>query len=221
MASSSNRRRASSSQEASAAKARVISVRRTDVLPRKGNVPASRGKPAADPPTDAPTVPPAAATVDTSKRARRAQQSETLATGTKTIRSAGRASSKLKKVPATAVVPCAVEPATTADEVSALTALETPAFEEPTTVDTEEVVEVSAIMEEATIVEAPFSPPVEAATCSTTEIGPLPVIDEMRGPSLARTAADSAAPAPPAPQHRRPALEAVVLRLPATDHIAA
>jgi hypothetical protein len=213
MASSSNRRRGSSSQEASATKARVISVRRTDVLPRKGNVSASRRKPVADPPTDAPTVPPATPVVDSNKRARRAQQVETLATRPKTTRAAGRASGKLNRLPVTEVMPRAVEPVTTADELPAFTVLETPAVEEPTTVDAEEVVEVSAIMEEATIGEVLLTLPIEAATCQVTEIGRLPVFEEMREPSPARTAADCAAPAPPAPHHRKPALETVVLRL--------
>jgi hypothetical protein len=208
MASSSNRRRASSTQEASAAKARVISIRRADALPRKGNVPASRRKPVADPPTDAPAVSPATVVVDSNKRARRPQQAEALATRTKTARGAGRASGKLNGPALTEVMPVAA-----AEVVPAPAALEIPAVEEPTTVDTEEVVEVSAIMEEATIAEASLALPVEAVARPTAEVEQLPVFEKMRGPSLAPTAADSAAPAPPTPDDRKPALEAVVLRL--------
>jgi hypothetical protein len=57
MASSSKRRRASSSKKSSAGTARVISVKRTDALPRKGSGPMSRRKPVVQPPIDAPMEP--------------------------------------------------------------------------------------------------------------------------------------------------------------------
>ena len=106
----------------------------------------------------------------------------------------------------------AVEPATTTDEVSAMTALEAPEVEALAIVETEVEVEASAIVEETTIVEA-FELPVEAVTFPRTAIGRLPVSEETRGPPLARTAAESPAPAAPAPHHAKRALITVVSRL--------
>src|SRR5688572_21241918 len=87
MASSTKRRRASSSKQSSTGKARVISAKRTDALPRKGNVSMGRRKPIVQPPTDAPLEPLATAVAASNKKASR----------TKTTQAAGRASGKLKK----------------------------------------------------------------------------------------------------------------------------
>ena len=103
MASSSKRRRASSSKQSGAGKARVISARRTDALPRKGNASTGRRKPVVQPPIDAPLEPLATAVAGSNKKASR----------TKTTRAAGRASGKLKK-------PAAMKP-----EIEALAFVET------------------------------------------------------------------------------------------------
>ena len=58
--------------------------------------------------------------------------------------------------------------------------------------------EASAIVEETTIVEAPVGLPVDARTFPNPGMGQLQVSEELRGPSLSRTAADDRAPAPPA-----------------------
>ena len=97
MASSSKRRRASSSKKSSAGKARVISVKRTDALPRKGNVSTGRRKPVVQPPIDAPMEPLATAVAGSSKKAHSLQQTKTSASRTKTTRATGRASGKLNK----------------------------------------------------------------------------------------------------------------------------
>lgn len=76
MASSSKRRPASSGKKGSASKARVISVRSADALPRKGNASVGRRKPVVEPSVDA---------------------RPTTATRAKTTRATGRASSKRKK----------------------------------------------------------------------------------------------------------------------------
>jgi hypothetical protein len=71
MASSSKGRRASSSKQSSGGKARVITARRKDTLPRKGNV--------------------------SNKKAHSLKETETSASRAKTTRAAGRASGKRKK----------------------------------------------------------------------------------------------------------------------------
>ena len=101
MASSSKGRRASSSK--SGGKARVISAKRTDALPRKGNVSTGRRKPVVQPPIDALLKPLTTAVAGSNKKASR----------TKTTRAAGRASGNVKK-------PAAMQP-----EVEALTLVET------------------------------------------------------------------------------------------------
>jgi len=190
MASSSKRRRASSSKQSSAGKARVISAKRTDALPRKGNVATGRRKPVVQPPIEAPLEPLATAVAGSNKKAHGLQETETSASRTKTTRAAGRASGKLKR-------PAAMKP-----EVGALALIET-----------EVEVEASAIVEEITIVEAPFALPIEAVTFPGNEIGRLPACEETRWPPLVHTAVASPAPAAPAPHHGMRALVTVVSQL--------
>ena len=95
----------------------------------------------------------------------------------------------------------AIEPALAAPEVEALDIFET-----------ELEVEASAIVEETTIGEPPPLP-VEAMTFQSTAIGRLPFPEETRGPPLARTAAESPAPAAPAVHHGKRALMTGVARL--------
>jgi hypothetical protein len=168
MASSSNRR-SSSSKKNGAGNARVISVKRADMLPRKGVASvASAGlrKSIAEPSLDSPTEPAATEAAGSKKRAQRQVQAETAGSRTKAHRAGGRAASKLKKPAAKKVGPMApaavpetaevatpalvfekrpdggAEPATTA-EASAIDAL--------AGVESEVVVEPSAIVEETTI----------------------------------------------------------------------
>jgi hypothetical protein len=85
---SSSKRRASSSKPSSAGKVRVISVGRTDALPRKGNTSAARRKPVVQDAIDAHSL----------------QQTKTPARRAKTTRSAGRASGKPNEPAATEIV---------------------------------------------------------------------------------------------------------------------
>lgn len=76
MASSSKRRRASSSKQSSAGKARVISAKRTDALPRKGNVSTGRRRPVVPPPIETPLEPLATAVAGSNKNAHSAMKPE-------------------------------------------------------------------------------------------------------------------------------------------------
>ena len=147
----------------------MVSVRREDALPRTGSVSAGRSKPVVLPPIDAPAAPLATAVAGPKKKAHRLRRTETTASRTKTTRAAGRASGKLNG-------PAAAEPATTADEVSAMTALEAPQVEALALVETVEEVEASAIVEETTIVEVPPPLPVEAVTFPRTVHGKRPLL---------------------------------------------
>ena len=177
MASSSKRRRASSSKPSSVGKARVISAKRTDALPRKGNVSTGRRKPVVQPPLDAPLEPLATAVAGSTKKAHSPQPTGTAASRKKTTRAAGRAPGKLKK-------PAAMKP-----EVEALAFVDA---ETEMELELELEVEDSAIVEETTIVEAPYALPVEA---------------------VIRAALANPAPAAPAPHHAKRALVTVVSQL--------
>ena len=202
---SSSKRRASSGKQSSAGKARAISVKRKDALPRTANVSAARRKPVIQPPIEAAAEPLATAGVGSKKKAHRLQPTRTAAGRTKTTRAAGRASGKLNK-------PAAVEPAPTADEGGAMTALAASEVVALAVFETELEVEASAIVEETTIVEPPPLP-VEAMTFPSTASARLPFPEETRGPPLARTAAESPAPAAPAVHHGKRALITGVARL--------
>jgi len=137
MASSSKRSRAASTKKSSSGKARRISLRRTDVLPRTGVAAEARAKPVAG----------------SKKKAQRPGQTEAAASRTKARRPAGRASAKPKRPAAKAITrmapapdPMAVEPQPVAETVGAAP------------LETEIVVEASAILEETTIATA-FAPP--------------------------------------------------------------
>ncbi|MDB4980912.1 MAG: hypothetical protein JWM82_1664 [Myxococcales bacterium] len=107
----------------------------------------------------------------------------------------------------------AAESTATANEVSATTTLEPPAVEVLAAAETEMVVEESAILEEATIVEVPIAHPVEAAICPSTDMGQRPVSEENGAPALARTAANSAAPVAPKQWHGKRALMTALSRV--------
>lgn len=159
----SKRRRAVSGKQTSGGKARVISVKGTEALPRKGNMSAGRRKPVVQPAIDAPMVTEVASA---KKRSRPPQP--TAATRTKATRAAGRASAKRDKGAA-------------------------PKAEAPVTVETEEelVVEASAILEEMPIVEAPFaSREVEQLPVSRATRVPPPVPTAADSAALAAPALD-------------------------------
>jgi hypothetical protein len=140
MASSSKRTRTSSSNKSSADDARVISIKRPDTLPRNGVASAGRRKPLAESSLDVPTELVAKAVAGPKKRVRRPEQTETVGSRTRTPRAAGRASVKPKKAAAKV-----------ANDESAMTVAELPAMGAPAAVETEIVVEASAILEETTI----------------------------------------------------------------------
>jgi len=183
---SSSKGRASSRKQRGTGKARVISTKRKDALPRTGSVSAGQ--------------------------AHSLLHKEPTASRKKTARAAGRASAKLDKAAAMdvaqAVAPVAetveVAAPAPAPEVFPVTALEAPEVEAFAVVETEWEVEASAIVEEL---------PVEAVTAPSIAIGPPPIPEETRAPPLARTTAAQPAPARPAPHHERRSLMPAISRL--------
>jgi hypothetical protein len=244
----------SSRKQSSAAKARVISAKRKDALPRTGSVSEGRRKPVVMPPIDAVTEPLAAAVAAPKKKAHSVHQKEPTASRKKTTRAAGRASAKLDKpaamevaqtvavpetvdvaapapvdkefragaVEAPALISPAIEPAmvaaldpvaetvgpveppASAYEEFAVSAAETPEVAALAVVDTELAVEASAIVEEL---------PLEAVSAPNVAIAPPPIPEAARGTPLARTTAESPAPAPPAPHHERRSRMPAISRL--------
>jgi len=87
---SSSKGRASSRKQSSAGKARVISAKRKDALPRTGSVSAGRRKPVVLPPIDALAEPLATTVAAPKKKAHRLHQKERTASRKKTTRAAGR-----------------------------------------------------------------------------------------------------------------------------------
>jgi hypothetical protein len=119
----SSKGRGSSRKQSSAGKARVISTKRKDALPRTGGVSAGRRKPVVLPSIDALTEPPVAAVAvpapaPKKKAHSRAHQKEPTATRKKTTRAAGRASATLDE-PAAMEVAQAVAAAPETVEVAA------------------------------------------------------------------------------------------------------
>jgi hypothetical protein len=143
---SSKRRRTSSKKKSGAEGARVISVKRADMLPRKGVAAAGQRETLAEPLLDAPTEPVAKAIASSRKRVRRPEQTETIGSRTKPARAAGRASVKPKKPAAKEVTPLA--PAVVPETVEVATPSAVVGL---AAVETETVVEASAILEETTI----------------------------------------------------------------------
>ena len=223
MTSSSKRGRTSSTKKSGADDARVMSVKRADILPRTGVASAARRKPIAAPSLDAPTEAPATEVAAPKKRVRRLEQTENVAGRTRAPRVAGRASvkpasvkpssvkagssksasgkSKSKKAAAKEVTPTAsgilaelqpvaasvgaAEPATAANDESATTVLEAPAVGALAAVETEMVVEASAILEE-TIIAMPVAsaPPPERRGLVRTVSRLLASLLRLTGPRL-------------------------------------
>ena len=203
---SSSKGRASARKRSSAGKARVISTKRKDALPRTGSVSAGRRKAVVLPPIDALTEPLATAVAARKEKVGSLHQKERTATRKKATRAAGRASAKLDELTAmeiaqalaalepvmvTALEPvadtvAAVERPATAYEEFAVTALEATEVEELAAVESELEVDASAILEEL----------IEAVTAQRIAVGPPPIPEETRARPLARTTAQSPTPAP-------------------------
>ena len=136
---SSSKGRSSAGKRSRTGKARVISTKRKDALPRTGSVPVGRRKPVLLPPIDALTEPPVTAVAARKKKAHSPQQKDRTASRKKGTRAAKRASAKEEKLDAldameieqalAALDPVAdtvavVEPAATAyEEFAVLTAV--------------------------------------------------------------------------------------------------
>jgi hypothetical protein len=198
---SSSKGRAFSRKQSSAGKARVISTKRKDALPRTGSVSAGRGKPVVLAPIDGPTEPPPTAVAAPKKKAHTLQQIAVAARRKKTTRAAGRAPAKLDEpapaaievAQAEAAVPDMVDVAAPApaSEEFAVTAVEAPQVEALAVGETEFEVEASAIVEEL---------PFETATAPSIAIGPPPLPEATRAP-------------PTAPHHERRSLKPAISRL--------
>jgi hypothetical protein len=150
---SSSKRRGASSKQSSTGKARVISAKRTDALPRKGSASTGRRKPIVQPPIEAPLEPLAAAVAGSNKKASR----------TKPTRPAGRASGRRKN-------PAALKP-----EVEALGFVET-----EVEIDASEIMEETTIVEPpcALLVEAVTRtpPPIPAPAALAPQPGKRAVV---------------------------------------------
>jgi hypothetical protein len=148
--------RSSKQQKSRAGRTRVIAVKRTDVLPRKGNVSLDRRKPVMELPTEAAST---TSALSSKKKDRRLQRPEQLSTRAKKTRAAGRATRKVNEPAPVKVMPLPEE--VVPEGVEVLAALHARALEAPPEAE-ELMVEASAIVEETTIVEAAFALPVEA-----------------------------------------------------------
>ena len=156
---SSSKGRTSSRKQSSAGKARVISAKRKEALPRTGGVPVGRRKPVVPAPVDAPTEPPATAVATVALKKMPKKKAQSLHRKKPTV--------PRKKT----------TPAATAHEELAATALAAPEVAALAAVDTELEVEASAIVEER---------PVETETAPRITIGPPPIPMETRAPHRAR-----------------------------------
>jgi len=199
---SSSKGRASSRKRSSAGKARVISTKRKDALPRTGGVSAGRRKPVVPPPIDALTEPLATAVAARKKKVGSLHQKERTASRKKATRAAGRASAKLDELTAMEIVQ-----ALAALEPVMVTALEPVA-------DTVAAVERPATVHEEFAVTAPEVSEVEALGLVETELdmNAFALVEELPPAGLAET------PAPIAP-----ALEPAMVTVPepVADTVAA
>jgi colicin import membrane protein len=155
---SSSKGRASARKRSSAGKARVISTKRKDALPRTGSVSAGRRKAVVLPPIDALTEPLATAVAARKEKVGSLHQNERTATRKKATRAAGRASAKLDELTAMEIAQ-----ALAALEPVMVTALEPVA-------DTVAAVERPATAYEELAVTAPEVSEVEALGLVETEL---------------------------------------------------
>src|SRR3954468_24067780 len=165
---SSSKGRASSRKRSRAGKARVISTKRKDALPRTGSVPVGGRKPVVPPPIDdALTKPPAKVAAARAKAHGRHPKKRT-ASRKKTTRATGRASAQLDELSAMEIAQAlaalepvtvtaleqvadmiaAVEPPATAYEEFTVTAVAAPEVEALGLVETELNMEAFALAEE-------------------------------------------------------------------------
>ena len=198
---SSSKGRSSSRKRSRTGKARVISTKRQDALPRTGSVSAGRRKPVVPPPIDALTKPLATAVAARKKKAHSLHQKERTASRKKATRAAGRAFAELDKLDAmeiaqalAALEPVAdtaavVEPPATAYEEFAVTAVEASEVAAFDLVESELDMEAFALVEElppAGVAEAPalMAPALEPA--EVTASGPVAdAVDAVEPPATA------------------------------------
>jgi hypothetical protein len=213
---SSSKARSSSRKRRGTGKARVISTKRKDALPRTGSVSAARRKQVVLPPIETLAEPPSKAVAARKKKAHTLHQKGSTASRKKAPRAAGRASATLDKLDAmeiaqalAALEPVAdavavIEPPATAYEELTVTAAEATEVEALTVAETELAAEASAIVEELSI---------EEVIALRIAVGPPPIREETRAPPPAHTTAESPPPAAPAPQHDRRASRPAISRL--------
>jgi len=197
---SSSKGRASSRKRSRAGKARVISTKRKDALPRTGSVSAGRRKRVVLPPIDAVTKAPAKVAAARAKKAHGPHPKERTTGRKKAPRANGRASAQLDALTATEIAQAlaaldpvtvtalepvadsiaAVEAPATAYEEFAVTAGEAPEVDALGLVETELNMEAFALADElppAGVAEAPapIAPAIEAAMAAAPE----PVADPV------------------------------------------
>jgi hypothetical protein len=183
---SSSKGRSSSRKRSRTGKARVISTRRKDALPRTGSISAGRRKPVVLPPIDALTEPLATAVAARKKKAHGLHQKKRTASRKEATRAAGRAFAELDKLDAmeialalAALEPVAdtvavVEPPATAYEEFAVTTVEAPEVAALGLVESELDMEAFARVEElppASVANAPalIAPALEPAMVTAPE----------------------------------------------------
>jgi len=186
---SSSKGRASSRKRTSAGKARVISTKRKDALPRTGSLSAGPRKPGR-------------------KKATSAAGRASAKLDELTAMEIAQALAALEPVMVTALEPvadtvAAVERPATAYEEFAVTALKATEVEALAVVETELEVDASAIVEEF----------IESLTAPSTAVGPPPIPEETRARPPALTTAQSPTPAPPAPHDERRSFRPDISRL--------
>ncbi len=192
---SSSKGRASSRKRSSAGKARVISTKRKDALPRTGSVSAGRRKLVVLPPTDALAEPLATAVAARKKKVGSLHQKERTASRKKATRPAGGASANLDQLTAIEIAQAlaALEPVT-------VTALEPVA-------DTVAAVERPATAHEEFAVTAPEVSEIEALGLVESELDmdafalveELPPAGAAEAPALIAPALEPAVVAAPEP----------------------
>jgi hypothetical protein len=189
---SSSKGRSSSRKRRGTGKARVISTKRKDALPRTGSVSAGRRKPVVLPPIEALTEPPAKAVAVRKKKAHSLHQKGRTASRKKAPRAAGLPSATLDKLDATEIAQAlaalepvadaaaAIEPPATAYEELTVTAVEATEGEALGLVESELDMDAFALVEElppaaVAAAPAPIAPPLEPAMVTMAE----PVADAV------------------------------------------
>jgi hypothetical protein len=180
----SSKGRSSSGKRSRTGKARVISTKRKDALPRTGSIPAARRKPVVPPPLDASTEPLATPAAVRKKKAHGPHQKKRNASRKKATRAAGRAFAELDNLDATEIAQAlaALEPvadavavleppATAYEELAVTTAIEPAMVTAPEPVaDVVDAAEPPATAYEELTVTAQEATEVEALAVVETEL---------------------------------------------------